>query len=176
MKLSIIIPVYAVETTLNQCIESVVSQDYNDFELLLVDDGSPDHCPQICDRWAAKDQRVRVIHQKNGGLSDARNKGIEEARGEYITFIDSDDYIEAHTLKPLMSHLSFHPEIDIAYGQALVMAIVGNAMIPQLTAFIMHKLPNIYHIAYLIPLVCFLFCAYYGWKGYKQDRKEDIYE
>ena len=58
----------------------------------------------------------------------------------------------------------------------LVMAIVGNAMIPQLTAFIMHKLPNIYHIAYLIPLVCFLFCAYYGWKGYKQDRKEDIYE
>lgn len=113
MKLSIIIPVYAVETTLNQCIESVVSQDYNDFELLLVDDGSPDHCPQICDRWAAKDQRVRVIHQKNGGLSDARNKGIEEARGEYITFIDSDDYIEAHTLKPLMSHLSFHPEIDI---------------------------------------------------------------
>ena len=98
VKLSIIIPVYAVETTLNQCIESVVSQDYNDFELLLVDDGSPDHCPQICDRWAAKDQRVRVIHQKNGGLSDARNKGIEEARGEYITFIDSDDYIEDEDL------------------------------------------------------------------------------
>ena len=113
MKLSIIIPVYAVEATLNQCIESVVSQDYTDFELLLVDDGSPDHCPQICDRWTSKDQRIRVIHQKNGGLSDARNTGIEESKGEYITFIDSDDYIGAGTLKPLMNHVANYPNIDI---------------------------------------------------------------
>ena len=113
MKLTIIIPVYAVEATLNQCIESVVSQDYTDFELLLVDDGSPDHCPQICDRWAAKDKRIRVIHQKNGGLSDARNTGIAESKGEYITFIDSDDYIGAGTLKPLMNHVANYPDIDI---------------------------------------------------------------
>ena len=91
MKLSIIIPVYDVEATLNQCVESVVTQDYNDFELLLIDDGSLDKCPQICDRWASKDKRIRVVHQKNGGLSDARNTGIELAQGDYITFIDSDD-------------------------------------------------------------------------------------
>ena len=113
MKLSIVVPVYAVEATLNRCIESVVKQDYTDFELLLVDDGSPDHCPQICDKWASKDQRIRVIHKKNGGLSDARNAGIDEAKGTYITFIDSDDYIGPHTLAPLMNHLRNYPDIDI---------------------------------------------------------------
>lgn len=113
MKLSIIIPVYDVEATLNQCVESVVTQDYNDFELLLIDDGSLDKCPQICDRWASKDKRIRVVHQKNGGLSDARNTGIELAQGDYITFIDSDDYIGANTLSPLMNHLKNYPQIDI---------------------------------------------------------------
>ena len=77
MKLSIIIPVYRVEATLNRCIESVVLQDFRDFELILVDDGSPDNCPQMCDDWAERDERIRVIHQENSGLSQARNKGIE---------------------------------------------------------------------------------------------------
>ena len=77
MKLSIIIPVYRVETTLNRCVESVVTQDFDDFELILVDDGSPDNCPQLCDSWAAKDCRISVIHKSNGGLSDARNAGID---------------------------------------------------------------------------------------------------
>ena len=113
MKLSIIIPVYAVEATLNQCIESVVKQDYKDYELILVDDGSPDRCPQICDQWAAKDKRIKVIHKKNGGLRHARNTGIDEAKGDYITFIDSDDYIGPCTLAPLMNHLANYPQIDI---------------------------------------------------------------
>ena len=91
MKLSIIIPVYRVETTLNRCVESVVTQDFDDFELILVDDGSPDNCPQLCDSWAAKDCRISVIHKSNGGLSDARNAGIDMARGDYLTFIDSDE-------------------------------------------------------------------------------------
>ena len=113
VKLSIIIPVYRVEATLNRCIESVVTQDYADFELILVDDGSPDDCPQICDDWAAKDQHIKVIHKRNGGLSDARNAGIEIVQGDYLTFIDSDDYLAEHTLAPLMQTLSDKPDIDI---------------------------------------------------------------
>ena len=113
MKLSIIIPVYRVETTLNRCVESVVAQDFDDFELILVDDGSTDNCPQMCDDWAVKDQRIKVIHKTNGGLSDARNAGIDIAQGDYLTFIDSDDYIAAHTLAPLMQKLSDRPDIDI---------------------------------------------------------------
>ena len=113
MKLSIIIPVYRVEATLNRCIESVVAQDYDDFELILVDDGSPDNCPKMCDDWAEKDSRIRVIHKANGGLSDARNAGIEIAKGDYLTFIDSDDYIAEQTLAPLMQKLSDKSDIDI---------------------------------------------------------------
>ena len=113
MKLSIIIPVYRVEATLNRCIESVVTQDFNDFELILVDDGSPDNCPQLCDSWAAKDQRITVIHKSNGGLSHARNAGIDIAQGDYLTFIDSDDYLAEQTLAPLMLKLTENPDIDI---------------------------------------------------------------
>lgn len=120
MKLSIIIPIYAVEATLNKCIESVVTQDFKEFEVILVDDGSPDHCPQICDKWAAKDKRITVIHKKNGGLSNARNAGIDMAKGEYITFIDSDDYIGDHTLSPLMNHLHNYPKIDILEYPAML--------------------------------------------------------
>ena len=90
---SIIVPVYRVEKYLSNCVESILNQTYRDFELILVDDGSPDQCPQLCDRWAEQDGRIRVIHKKNGGLSDARNVGIEAARGEYITFVDSDDFL-----------------------------------------------------------------------------------
>lgn len=92
--ISIIIPVYKVEKYLNKCIRSVVEQTYTNLEIILVDDGSPDYCPQICDKWAAKDSRIRVIHKENGGLSDARNAGLAIAQGEYIGFLDSDDYIK----------------------------------------------------------------------------------
>ena len=113
MKLSVIIPVYRVEATLDRCVESVATQDFEDFELILVDDESPDNCPQMCDDWAAKDNRIRVIHKVNGGLSDARNAGIETAQGDYLTFIDSDDYIAVHTLAPLIETLTKRPDIDI---------------------------------------------------------------
>lgn len=92
-KISIIVPVYKVEKYLRKCIDSILSQTFEDFELILVDDGSPDKCGEICDEYARKDARIRVIHKENGGLSDARNKGIDEAKGEYIGFVDSDDYI-----------------------------------------------------------------------------------
>ena len=97
MKLSVIIPVYRVEDTLDRCVESVLCQSVDEMEVILVDDGSPDQCPAKCDLWAEKDARIRVIHKENGGLSDARNAGIDIAQGDFITFVDSDDYLEADT-------------------------------------------------------------------------------
>ena len=91
--LSIIVPVYKVENYLPKCIDSILAQTFTDFELILVEDGSPDNCPALCDAAAAKDARIRVIHQKNGGLSAARNAGLDAARGAWIGFVDSDDYI-----------------------------------------------------------------------------------
>lgn len=97
--ISVIMPVYKVESYLEESIISVLEQTYKDFELILVDDGSPDGCPEICDRYAQKDSRVRVIHKENGGLSSARNAGLSIAQGEYVYMIDSDDSIEPFTLE-----------------------------------------------------------------------------
>ena len=101
--ISVIIPIYKVEEYLDECVTSVVGQTHNNLEIILVDDGSPDNCPQICDDWAKKDDRIKVIHKKNGGLSDARNAGIEVASGEYIAFVDSDDYIKPDMLEKLFA-------------------------------------------------------------------------
>lgn len=92
-KISIIVPVYKVEKYLDRCVESIVGQEYKNLEIFLVNDGSPDRCPQMCDTWAMKDPRVRVIHKENGGQSSARNMGIDAATGDYLYFVDSDDYI-----------------------------------------------------------------------------------
>lgn len=92
--ISVIIPVYNVEKYLDRCINSVVKQTYNNLEIILVDDGSPDNCPKLCDEWAKKDSRIRVIHKKNAGVSAARNTGIDECKGDYISFVDSDDWME----------------------------------------------------------------------------------
>ena len=91
---SVVVPIYNVERYLDRCIESIVNQTYTNLEILLIDDGSPDHCPEMCDEWAKKDHRIRVIHKKNAGQGMARNTGIENASGEYICFFDSDDYID----------------------------------------------------------------------------------
>lgn len=92
--ITIVIPIYNVEKYLNHCIESVVNQTYTNLQIVLVDDGSTDLCPQICEEWKLKDSRIDVIHQKNGGLSVARNSGIDIAKGEFISFIDSDDFVD----------------------------------------------------------------------------------
>lgn len=91
--ISVIVPVFKVERYLNRCVESIVNQTYRNLEIILVDDGSPDNCPAMCDAWAMKDDRIRVIHKENGGLSDARNAGLRVAQGELIGFVDSDDWI-----------------------------------------------------------------------------------
>ena len=98
MKFSVVVPVYKVEAYLDQCVDSVLRQIDCDLELILVDDGSPDRCGAMCDAWAAKDARVRVIHQENGGLSAARNTGIRHATGDYVLFLDSDDWWETDTV------------------------------------------------------------------------------
>lgn len=94
MKISIVVPIYNVEKYLKKCIESIINQTYKNIEILLVNDGSPDQCDKICSEYEKKDKRIRTINKKNGGLSDARNKGIEQATGDYILLIDSDDTVE----------------------------------------------------------------------------------
>lgn len=103
--ISVIIPVYKVEAYLTACVESVLAQTYPNFEVILVDDGSPDNCPKMCDEFAAQDSRIRVIHKKNGGLSSARNTGIEAARGEYLAFLDSDDLWSPQFLERLQNSI-----------------------------------------------------------------------
>lgn len=99
--ISVIVPVFKVEAFLVRCVESILNQTYRNIEIILIDDGSPDECPKICDDYAKKDKRIRVLHKKNGGLSDARNAGINVANGEYICFVDSDDYIQPTMIEHL---------------------------------------------------------------------------
>ncbi len=98
---SVIVPIYKVEAYLDKCIESILGQTYRDLEIILVDDGSPDRCPAICDAWAEKDSRIKVIHKSNGGLSDARNAGLAAATGELVSFIDSDDWVAPEFIQTL---------------------------------------------------------------------------
>lgn len=113
MKVSIIVPVYNVEAYLDQCISSIICQTYTDYELILVNDGSPDKCPQLCEAWAERDARIKVIHKQNGGLSDARNKGLESASGDYIIFVDGDDFwIEKDGLQNLIGIADRYPDCD----------------------------------------------------------------
>ncbi|WNW17349.1 glycosyltransferase family 2 protein [Lactiplantibacillus plantarum] len=108
LSLSVIIPVYNVQSYLSKCIDSVVRQTFKDFELLLIDDGSTDKSGAICDRYARNDSRIKVIHKSNGGLSDARNAGIEIAQGDFIFFIDSDDYIHEQLFEALLHSARLH--------------------------------------------------------------------
>ncbi len=111
--ISVIVPVYNVELYLERCAKSIVRQSYSNLEIILVDDGSPDSCSALCDEWAEKDSRIKVIHKANGGLSDARNAGLKAASGEFISFIDSDDWIAPDMLKNLMNAIQ-EDKSDIA--------------------------------------------------------------
>ena len=112
-QISIIVPIYNVEKYLNRCVRSIVNQSYTDLEIILVDDGSTDECPTICDNWAKKDSRIKVIHKQNGGLSSARNAGIDIAAGQYLVLVDSDDYIAENMVAILYSALIKH-DADLA--------------------------------------------------------------
>lgn len=110
-KISVIVPVYKVEQYLPLCIESILMQSFVDFELLLIDDGSPDNCGYICDDYALRDNRIRVFHQKNEGVSQARNLGLDKARGDWIAFVDSDDWLHNDAFQILLSHISDNVDV-----------------------------------------------------------------
>ena len=113
---SIIVPVYSVEPYLRKCIDSIIKQTYKNLEIILVDDGSPDSCGDICDEYAARDERIIVIHKQNGGLSDARNAGLDVAKGDYVQFVDSDDWIEKDCCETAIQKASiFHADI-VCFG------------------------------------------------------------
>lgn len=113
VKISILVPVYNVERYLSRCIESVLSQDFEDWELILVDDGSPDLCPQICDEYAAKDQRIYVIHKANGGSNSARFAGYKKAQGKYLVFMDADDWLLEGSLNNLCTAIESDGGFDV---------------------------------------------------------------
>lgn len=116
--ISVIVPIYKVEAYLRPCVDSILHQTYTNLEIILVDDGSPDHCGAICDEYAAKDSRIKVIHKENGGLSDARNAGMEGSTGEYLSFVDSDDLLPYDALQVMM---------DIALRENVELVIGGHA-------------------------------------------------
>ncbi len=103
--ISVIVPIYRVEEYLNQCIESIVNQTYSNLQVILVDDGSPDRCGEMCEDWARRDKRIKVLHKKNGGLSDARNAGLAIATGRFVAFVDSDDWVEPQMYETMLSIL-----------------------------------------------------------------------
>lgn len=123
-EISVIVPVYKAEQYLERCVKSILEQTYQNFELILVDDGSPDGSPILCDKWAEKDSRVQVIHKKNGGASSARNAGLKNAKGNWIAFADSDDWLDKNALKTLY---------DLAKKYNVPMAIGGMGVAQEYT-------------------------------------------
>lgn len=123
--ISVIVPVYNIEEYINRCIESIINQSYTLFELILVIDGSTDNSEIICDKWAKKDNRIRVIYQENGGVSSARNHGLDEANGDYITFIDGDDYIQPLMLEKLLEKIE-QTDSDVSLCNLCVINLNGN--------------------------------------------------
>ena len=113
---SIIIPVYQVEQYLQECIESVLTQSFTDYEIILINDGSKDQSPKICDDYAAKYDFIHVIHKQNQGLSAARNDGIQKAKGTYVLFLDSDDTLIEEALMQLHQRIQAHPEVEVVTG------------------------------------------------------------
>lgn len=125
MKLSFVVPIYGVELYLRKCVDSLLHQDYDDYEIILVDDGSQDACPSICDEYASRYENIKVVHRNNGGLSAARNSGIKVARGEYICFVDSDDYWEKNVLGSLMAQI-YNNRLDVLRFKWQNVREVGN--------------------------------------------------
>ena len=132
-KVTIIIPVYKVEKYLNRCLESVIKQTYTNLEIILIDDGSPDKCYELCDSWKLKDSRIKVIHKENGGLSSARNAGLDIATGDFIAFVDSDDYIENKMIEIML---------DAALRNKVKVVCCGRVRVSEKNKIEMFTLPR----------------------------------
>lgn len=154
MKISYILPIYKVEAYLRECVDSLTSQTYKDIEILLVNDGSPDGCPALCDQLATEDNRIIALHKPNGGLSDARNYGLQHATGDYVIFVDSDDmWVGESSLEKLVAHIEKYPECQfygfnclyyypdtntfqkwVPYGDTLLSPVDGSSAMRSLVA------------------------------------------
>lgn len=130
---SVVVPVYNVEKYLDRCVKSIVNQSYRNLEIILVDDGSTDSCPEKCDEWAKKDRRIKVAHKKNAGLGMARNTGIENVTGDYIFFVDSDDYIALDTVEECCRLAKKENADIVSYGFCKVRAdgTTGESFVPK---------------------------------------------
>lgn len=126
-EISVIVPVYKVEQYIHRCIDCILNQTFTDFEIILVDDGSPDNCGKICDEYAEKDNRIHVIHKQNGGLSSARNAGLDIATGKYVMFCDSDDYVNNNWCSELYNTIENHPDYFLVSN---INKIIGDKIIP----------------------------------------------
>lgn len=131
LKVSIIVPVYKVEKYLHRCVDSIIAQSFKDWELLLIDDGSPDNSGKICDEYAAKDTRIRVFHKENGGVSSARNYGLKKAQGTWITFIDSDDWVDVNFIADLYKPIESNSTLDFVQAGCVKINDVGIPIVEQ---------------------------------------------
>ena len=150
IKVSVVVPVYNVEKYLDECILSIANQTYKYLEIILVDDGSPDNCPKICDDWAKKDIRIKVIHKKNAGLGNARNTGIENATGDYICFVDSDDTIDNNAIETCCNKL-IDFNYDIIHFGFKKMDLNGNVFKIHPTTVLNDKYIGIDEIKKILP-------------------------
>ena len=142
-KISVIVPVYNTEKYLHHCIDSILSQTFTDFELLLIDDGSKDSSGAICDEYAAKDNRVRVFHKENGGVSSARNLGLDNATGEWIAFVDADDYLAPSYLYDFVQNLSNDVKLLVcAYGSQITSSVdfINDMLLDKISWCMYYKL------------------------------------
>ena len=166
--ISIVIPVYKVEPYLKRCVDSVLNQSYGDFELILVDDGSPDNCGRICDEYATLDNRVRVIHKENGGVSSARNAGLDAAQGEYISFVDSDDWLHPQALELLMQAMEEYQPDAVTMDNTWVstddvsMTPLAYADIPRTRYTGDDIRKNLYRFVYAPDVKDVITCGLYG--------------
>ena len=138
---SIIVPVYKTEKYLDKCVSSILQQSYTDFELILVDDGSPDNCPQMCDSYQKQDDRIKVLHKENGGVSSARNFGMAVATGEHIWFVDSDDYIEPFSLQQLY---------EAQKAQQADLYVFNNGSVHELSSNSINEFFEKYYFTYIL--------------------------
>lgn len=159
-QISIIVPVYNVEDYLHQCVDSILGQSFKDFELILVDDGSPDGSPRICNEYAQKDNRIKVIHKANGGLSDARNVGLQSATGEYVVFLDSDDWwCDLDALKKINERLE-KSNADILIFQSKKYYQLNDTYTCKQVNKIEYSPRYVYDIEYLMRHSLFVACAW----------------
>ena len=168
--ISVIVPVYKVEPYIHRCIDSILAQTFTDFELILVDDGSPDNCPAICDEYAEIDNRIHVIHQENGGLSAARNAGLDIASGKYIYFVDGDDSVKSNLLETVIIYLDLGADLVVFNRESIYLDGKANPYFHEAGTYTLSKENRIDF--YLNTLLSYKI----GWEAWNRIFRRDIIE